>query len=257
MLRSIKQLQGTPVLAEDGEIGSLHTVYFDNKIWKIHYLAIDTGGWLSGRKTLVSPLVLNQLGWESDHLRIALHKAQLKDSPELDKVEPLIHLRDDKLLTSEDGPPLDHMGGGLFDENIIGLHPDSIMETIHAKIDVNPPLSEEDDGETLHLRSSAHVIGYYIHAQDGDIGHVEDFLVDDTTWVIHYMVVDTRNWLPGKNVLVSPHWIEQVDWNDSKVYVDLTQEAIENSPEYDPMAPVDRSYEEKLFEYYDRQRYWS
>jgi hypothetical protein len=109
----------------------------------------------------------------------------------------------------------------------------------------------------LHLRSSAHVIGYYIHAQDGDIGHVEDFLVDDTTWVIHYMVVDTRNWLPGKNVLVSPHWIEQVDWNDSKVYVDLTQEAIENSPEYDPMAPVDRSYEEKLFEYYDRQRYWS
>ena len=77
-----------------------------------------------------------------------------------------------------------------------------------------------------HLRSSAKVIGYHTQATDGDIGHVEDFLVEDSLWAIRYMVVDTRNWGPGKKVLVSPEWIKGVDWSDSKVHVDVTQEQI-------------------------------
>ena len=108
-----------------------------------------------------------------------------------------------------------------------------------------------------HLRSSAAVIGYYIAATDGDIGHVEDFLVDDATWAIRYMVVDTGNWWSGKTVLVSPQWIARVDWNESKVHVDLTREQIKNSPAFDPSNPVHRDYEALLWDYYGRPRYWS
>jgi hypothetical protein len=101
------------------------------------------------------------------------------------------------------------------------------------------------------------VIGYHIAATDGDIGHVEDFLVDEATWAIRYMVVDTRNCWSGKKVLVSPGWIAHVDWDASKVGVDMTCEQIKKSPEYDPSGPVQRDYEARLHDHYGRPGYWS
>jgi len=99
------------------------------------------------------------------------------------------------------------------------------------------------------------VTGYHIEATDGDIGHVEDFIIDDETWEIRYMVVDTRNWWPGKKVLIAPQWIDRVSWDDSKVYVNLSREAIKNAPEYRPNA-FNREYEEKLYDHYKRPKYW-
>lgn len=101
------------------------------------------------------------------------------------------------------------------------------------------------------------VTGYHIAATDGNIGHVEDFLVEDATWAIRYMIVDTRNWWPGKKVLVSPEWIERVDWSDSKVYVGVTREQIKKSPAYDPSGPVERDYETQLHDHYRRPNYWT
>jgi len=69
-----------------------------------------------------------------------------------------------------------------------------------------------------HLRSTRQVTGYHIHATDGELGHVEDFIVDDENWAVRFLVVDTRNWLPGKKVLLSPQWIERVEWADSSVH---------------------------------------
>jgi hypothetical protein len=107
-----------------------------------------------------------------------------------------------------------------------------------------------------HLRSTREVIGYHIQARDGEIGHVEDFIADDQTWAIQYMVVDTRNWLPGRKVLIAPAWIEKVDWLERLVHVDLLRETIQNSPEFDPSAPVNRAYEVRLYDYYGRPKYW-
>jgi uncharacterized protein YrrD len=107
-----------------------------------------------------------------------------------------------------------------------------------------------------HLRSTREVIGYYIEASDGDIGHVEDFIIDVEAWMIRYMVVNTRNWLPGKNVLVAPEWITAMSWGESKVMVDLTRDSIKSSPEFDPSAPVNRVYEEQLYDFYGRPKYW-
>jgi hypothetical protein len=100
------------------------------------------------------------------------------------------------------------------------------------------------------------VEGYHIEARDGSIGHVEDFIIDDDRWEIMYLVVDTKNWLPGRRVLVSRLWIDEVSWLGSKVTVDLTKEVIEKSPEFDPSAPVNREYEEVLYDYYGRPKYW-
>ena len=103
-----------------------------------------------------------------------------------------------------------------------------------------------------HLRSTSEVKGYSIHATDGDIGEVEDFIVDDTTWSIRYLIVDTGNWLPGKKVLLSPGWIKEIKWETSAVYVDIPVNNIKNSPEYDPSQPLSETYENDLFHYYGK-----
>ena len=106
------------------------------------------------------------------------------------------------------------------------------------------------------LRSTRDVTGYYIAALDGDIGHVEDFLIDDRAWAIRYLVVDTRNWWPGKKVVLSPEWIKTVSWPDSQVHVDLRRDEIKAAPEYDPSRPFDRAYETRLLEHHNRRKYW-
>jgi hypothetical protein len=100
------------------------------------------------------------------------------------------------------------------------------------------------------------VTGYHIEAADGEIGHVEDFIVDDETWAIRYLEVDTRNWWPGKKVLVSPQWIDNVSWPDSKVYVRPHPGNHQNGPEYIESMPITREYEKRLYSYYGRPPYW-
>ena len=107
-----------------------------------------------------------------------------------------------------------------------------------------------------HLRSARVVSGYDIEAGDGEIGHFEDFFVSDVDWVVRYLLVDTRLWLPGRRVLISPQWIEQVDWAETAMHVDLTQAQIENSPEYDDQHPLRREYEIRLYRYYGFRGYW-
>jgi uncharacterized protein YrrD len=95
---------------------------------------------------------------------------------------------------------------------------------------VEQEASASGRGDDPHLHSTREVTGYHIHATDGEIGHVEDFIVDDQSWAVRFLVVDTRNWLPGKKVLLSPRWITRVEWADSSVHFDFTRESVKNSP---------------------------
>jgi hypothetical protein len=106
-------------------------------------------------------------------------------------------------------------------------------------------------GNALHLK------GFAIRARDGEIGTLAQFYFDDETWTIRYLEVGTRNWWPGKKVLVSPQWIDNVSWPDSKVYVDLSRETIKNGPEWIDSMPVTREYENRLYDYYARSPYWA
>ena len=107
-----------------------------------------------------------------------------------------------------------------------------------------------------HLRSTKDVTGYHVQATDGEIGHVDDFIVDDHTWAIRYLVIDTGNWRSGKKVLVAPRWIERVSWSDAEVYVKLSRAAIQGSPEYIEESALTRDYEAKLHGHYDQPGYW-
>lgn len=106
------------------------------------------------------------------------------------------------------------------------------------------------------LRSINELINYTLKAEDDEIGRCKDFLFDDRLWVVRYILADTGKWLPGRKVLISLDWIESVSWLENEVKVDVTSEAIKNSPEFDPSQPVNREYEIVLYDYYGRPKYW-
>lgn len=117
----------------------------------------------------------------------------------------------------------------------------------------NMARAEQNDGDP-HLRSITAVTGYHIHASDGEIGHVEDFLVDDTDWSIRYLVVATTNWWHGKKVLISPWSAEKIDWRTGMIDLGVRRQAVKDSPQYDPSIPVDLAYEQDFNRHYGNAR---
>jgi hypothetical protein len=104
--------------------------------------------------------------------------------------------------------------------------------------------------EDPHLRSIHAVTGYHIHATDGEIGHVEDFLIGDKDWRIHFLVVDTANWWPGRKVLIPPASATEINWSDKLVELSDDRQKVKDSPTYDPSTAVDNAYDETLVSYY-------
>ena len=82
------------------------------------------------------------------------------------------------------------------------------------------------------LHKTSRLKGFHLHATDGEIGHVDDFLVDPA-WKVAYIVVDTSNWFGGKSVLVSPSAITSVDAEKQEIRVRLSRKEIEKSPSID------------------------
>lgn len=254
MLRSTRHLKGFRIGATDGDIGHVDACYFDDASFTVRHLVVDTGSWLAGRKVLISPMALREIDWDRGRINAALIKAQVEQSPDIDADRP-VSRQEEIVYHRYYGYPSYWTGSYLWGAypypypfpspgRAMGLEQEGRWDW------------EVGQGGDPHLRSSAAVIGYHIAATDGAIGHVEDFLVDDATWAIRYMIVDTRNWWPGKKVLVSPEWIARVDWNESKVHVDMTRTQIKNSPEYDASRPVQRDYEARLHDHYGRRGYW-
>jgi hypothetical protein len=248
MLRNTTQLKGFAIRARDGEIGSLEQFYFDDESWAIRYLVVDAGTWLSGRLVLVSPLALRQTEWDSKRLDVALTKDQVENSPPIDTHKPVSRQHEAAYLGYY-GYPSYWAAPNYPAALAIRTEAVAQAEELQARAGQAPA--------DTHLRSTEAVTGYHIQATDGEIGHVRDFIVDDESWAIRYLEVDTRNLWPGKKVLVSPQWINRVSWADSKVYVDLKTETIQNGPEWVDSVPVTREYEHRLYNYYARSPYWA
>jgi stress response protein YsnF len=272
MLQSTRELHKFTIKATDGDVGSVDDLYFDDQSWTVRYLVLDIGKWLPGRRVLISPMSVRQSQWIERRLLVGLTRDQIERSPEIDTSQPisrqheLTHAGHYGLAPYWAGPhrwgalpyPIDPLAPGLGEP---ATDPEAARALrLEGLENVGPEHREsqyfhEEHGDD-HLRSVEDVLGYYIQASDGDLGHVEDFLVDDWTWAIRYMIVDTRNWLPGRKVLIAPEWISHLSWAESTVHVGMTREQIRSSPEYDPSRPIDRDEELRLYEYYGRPRYW-
>jgi hypothetical protein len=190
---------------------------------------------------------LGALAWRDRVLHVNLMKEQVRNSPDIDTEKPVSRDREAELHSHYGWMPYWGTGYGIG-----GVPPAGYPQT---QADRQTAVLEAERPET-NLRSSREVKGYRIHAADGLIGHVDDFIVNDEDWVIRYLVLDTGRWLPGRKVLVSPGWVTDIRWEDREVWVDVPRQTIKDSPPYDPSAPINRQYETQMYDYYGRPRYW-
>jgi hypothetical protein len=245
MLKKIKTLKGYKLHGLDGEIGKAEEFYFDDRHWTVRYLVADTGHWLPGREVLISPHALGQVNEEEKSIEVHLTRKQIENCPSLGNDKPVSRQYEEVFYQYYGWPT--YWGG----PHKWGAYPYIVRD--HEKLNQTDQDKKPWDP---HLRSTQDVAGHHIQANDGEIGHVEDFILDDESWEIRYLVVDTKNWWPGKRVLVSPMWIESVRWPESKVFVNLSRGQIQQSPEYTGISMLTRDYEAGLHRHYDRHGYW-
>jgi hypothetical protein len=244
-------MKGFAIHATDGELGKADQFYFDDETWAIRYLTVETGGWLGGRRVLISPMSITHVDWEAEHVHVSLTRKQVEDSPDINTHQPISRQHEVKYL-SYYGYSNYWSGPYLWGQMAYPMGMAFPMTDAAAKGFTGPKAETMDS----HLRSTHAVTDYHIDAIDGEIGHVVGFLMDDEAWAIRYIEVATRNWWPGKKVLVSPDWIERISWVSSQVDVALTRERIQTAPEYVETEPVTREFENRLYFHYGRPPYW-
>jgi hypothetical protein len=248
-LRRTKDLTGYTIGAIDTDIGSVSDFYFDDQHWTIRYIVVATGIIFSGRKVLISPLALRRPAWSPLHIYVNLTAEQVQNSPSIELHKPVSRQHEAEhheyyaLPYYWDGTDV---WGSWPNPQALADAPRTVLEAHMKDVSADP-----------HLRSTHELSGYHFHGSDGEIGHLEDFLFDDETWEIRYAIVATKNWWPGKKILLRPQWIKSVDWAEGEIHTHLTRKVIQNSPAWDPDSPVSREYELRLHQHYGYAPYWT
>ena len=246
MLVTAKALKGYKLHCTDGEIGTVTEFIFDDRDWTIRYLVIETGTWLIDRQVLISLQSLAGVDENAKFFSVNLTKHQIEDSPTLFKDVPVSREYEDQYhqyyrlpaywnTTSTWLPVPDMMGDSA-----------AVKEALEGDKNLEPD-----------LHSTGNVSGRRVHATDGEIGHIVDFIIDDEAWAVRYLVVNIHNWLPGKKVLISPTWIDHIFWDESPLAVNVLREKIKHSPEYSDTCELNRDYEKELHAHYEREGYWN
>jgi uncharacterized protein YrrD len=228
MLITLKQLRQASVLAADESVGSVNDVYFDDLTWAVRYFVVDTGSWLTGRKVLIGPAAVRSGPQPDAELRLNLTAEQIRNSPDISTERPISRQQETALFQYYDWPVY------------WNTYPPAVTAPVMNPAPVPAPaipVTQPPEGDP-NLRSMREVKGYSIRAVDGDIGHVEDFGIDLETRAVRLLVVDTRNWLPGRKVAIPPRWAEQIDWIGRTVTLSVDRQEVKSSPEIDELQEV-------------------
>lgn len=241
------EIKGQPVQAIDKELGAVKDVYFDDHTWTVRYFVVDTAKWLPGKKVLISPESVKNLvpNWP---VQVALRSDQVKDCPPIDADKPVS--RQYEMVLSgyygwipywEPGNLIDlkHPYGPYLYSRRFEYLPTDVSDILQGRrVDQDP-----------NLRSCKAIHNYHVHAKDGDIGHIDDFIVDTETWEVPYVIVDTKNWLPGRKVTIPHHVISGVSIAERRVNVVTSRDMIETAPEID-QSEGDADLEKQVLYHY-------
>lgn len=229
MLIEARTLMGFGLECQDGDIGTVTDALVDDRQWSVRYLVADAGGWLPGRTVLIAPHAVRSVSSSLRRIGITVTRQQIAESPALLSHQPVSRTFEAAYCAHFRWP----LPGGGSDSREPA--PASARDPDHVVDRLTPSSADR----MPKLRSARDIIGHHIHASDGEIGRVEDVIIDDWTWAIRYLVADTQNWWPGAMVMIAPAYIERVRWDERTITVSLTRAAISTSrpddgPSYDP-----------------------
>jgi stress response protein YsnF len=248
VLRSLEELLGYKLWAQDGHIGEVHDFLFSDEDWMVRYMFVDTGPWILGREVLISLQALGQPVWASQTFPVDLTREQVKTSPGVNLAKPVSRQYEERIRQHYHWPAYWRMNAALpgYPTHI----PPQVFAGHEEEVD-------NENEEESHLRSTKELTGYQVRAVEGEVGKVTDFIVEDEDWQLRYMVVDISDWLEeDKQILVALTWISDIEVSRDEVAIDLTQEAVKFSPPFDPNLAVNRQYEEVLYDYHGKPKYW-
>ena len=253
MLLAASALKGYAIEASDGRVGTVTDLLFDNSSWNIRWIVVDTGTWLTARKVLLHPSAVTRPDYERQELSVALSRHQIEASPSIHQDQPVSQQAENSLYDYYGWDP--HWGGTYFGGG--GIAPPLSAPPYFGMSALREPMGAvqvPDEGDP-HLRSVAEVTGYHILASDGEIGHAENFLIEDATWSIRYLIVDTSNWWLGRHVLISPYAVSKVSYAERQIAMGVDRDKVKSSPPWDPAAMIDTYYEKRLHRHYGWQGY--
>ena len=255
MLWDASAITGYAIEASDGQIGSVSDMLFEDVNWTLRWLVVDTGNWLSGRKVLLPVSALGHPDRASRNFTVKLTMDQVRHSPDIDTEASVSRQNEAHVYDYYGLDP--YWGGGLYPISnamavpfLAPLAPDERRALDAADVGNVPEATGLHEAGDPHLRSIESVTGYHIHASDGEIGHVEDFLIDDIDWNIQYLTVDTANWWFGNRVLIAPKMVQKIDWAERMIDLNVERQKVRDAPPYDPNMTVDGAFDEKFVGYY-------
>jgi len=250
MLRNASQINGYAIAASDGRLGTVADSLFDDISWSVRWLVVDTGKWLSGRKVLLPPAVFGHLDPDDGEFAVELTVQQVKDSPDIGSARPVSRQIETNIYDYYGWQPYwgtDLLMGGFGD----GGRARSVSPVPESRLLAEDIAAAQHSKDDPHLRSFEEIARYHIHARDGEIGHVEDFIFEENDWKVRYLVVDTQNWWPGRRILIAPRSIRGIDWTDNLVNLKVDRQTVKDSPAYDASTLIDRAYETNFQKHYD------
>lgn len=252
MLHAAGDIRGLHLEARDGRIGQVDDLYFDDEDWTVRYLVVSTGSWLSGRRVLISPYSVGSPDWAGKALPADLTMDQIRNAPGEETDLPVSRQHESRLFDYY-GYPYYWRGPYVWGGAAYPYFP-PLAQSPEAPDtgEARRTLRSDSGGKEgdAHLRSMAEVRGYRVQASDGDLGHIEDFLIDQDDWSVRYLAIDTRNWLPGRHVAVPSEWARDIRWSERTVAFRRSREEIRNAPEYSGIGYVTPEYSRNLDEYY-------
>jgi hypothetical protein len=262
----MSNLEDYTIHATDGNIGHVKDFYFDDDTWVIRYLVVEASNWLLSRKVLISPIAITAPNWSERELPVSITKEQVKNSPDFDTEKPVSRQYEADYLNYY-GYPLYWGAAGLWGDNI---DPGTLLTGLAALTAVGKVQTQDLPGDVVdsretalkayensHLRSCKAVTGYRVEASDGDVGRISGMLIEEDTWTIRYLIIDTGSWWLGHQMLVAPKWIETIRWPEESVSVNMTRAAIQGAPAYDWTVALNREQEIRTHEYYGFSGYWT
>jgi hypothetical protein len=231
-MKTLRRLEGFRVLGEGETLGKVMDAYFDDHVWAVRDLVVAGSG-RHARLWWLSPHSILRIDQRRRTIETTITAAQWRTTAP-DEPDTAIPRATWTGLLKYYGFPYSWRG---LDRAVAPRVPSS-------------------SGPELHLRSERRFRHYLVHALDGELGHVEDLLVDEHSWAVRYLVVDTRRWRPGGRVLLAPEWVLYVSWLEQSVHTSLEQKTVRTAPPYDRRTRIDRAYEARLRQHYGRPAAW-
>jgi hypothetical protein len=214
-LKSTQELYGCKLAVLDGDIGPIRDFYLDDNIWVIRYAIADAEPWLTGRLVLISPYAFDKLDQGDKTLHLNLRKMQIRDSPSIESHKPISRQYEAEYYRYYGWPPY-WVGDAMWG---VSSYP-TFVPTARDKAEEQRLYYHRDD---KHLQSAQEITGYPVEAADGEIGHVTGFLLDDRSWAIRELMVETGLWNSGREIRISTDKVNWISYNEPRVHVGLSK----------------------------------